>query len=280
MSRNTGTRLRRSQKPKPEPKAESRKKTAPQSLEPAATHKLQKMLAQAGLGSRRDMEEMIAAGRVSINGVVAEIGARVGPDDVVRVDKRPIKLQYDTQKLRVLLYHKPEGEIVSRDDPEKRASVFDKLPPIKGAKWTAIGRLDFNTSGLLIFTTSGDMANRMMHPSFEVEREYAVRIMGTLTDEQIIALKQGIELEDGMARFDSLVDQGGEGSNHWYYVVLREGRNREVRRMFEALGLTVSRLIRVRFGIVSLPSRLKRGHWMELEAEDVAKMLTWAGMEA
>jgi 23S rRNA pseudouridine2605 synthase len=279
MSRNTGTRLRRSQKPKPEPKAESRKKAAAPA-EPAATHKLQKMLAQAGLGSRRDMEEMIAAGRVTINGVVAEIGARVGPDDVVRVDKRPIKLQYDAQKLRVLLYHKPEGEIVSRDDPEKRASVFDKLPPIKGAKWTAIGRLDFNTSGLLIFTTSGDMANRMMHPSFEVEREYAVRIMGTLTDEQIIALKQGIELEDGVARFDSLVDQGGEGSNHWYYVVLREGRNREVRRMFEALGLTVSRLIRVRFGIVSLPSRLKRGHWLELEAEDVAKMLTWAGMDA
>jgi 23S rRNA pseudouridine2605 synthase len=279
MSRNTGTRLRRSQKPKSEPKAESRKKAAAPA-EPAATHKLQKMLAQAGLGSRRDMEEMIAAGRVTINGVVAEIGARVGPDDVVRVDKRPIKLQYDTQKLRVLLYHKPEGEIVSRDDPEKRASVFDKLPPIRGAKWTAIGRLDFNTSGLLIFTTSGDMANRMMHPSFEVEREYAVRIMGTLTDEQIIALKQGIELEDGVARFDSLVDQGGEGSNHWYYVVLREGRNREVRRMFEALGLTVSRLIRVRFGIVGLPPRLKRSHWVELEAEDVAKMLTWAGMDA
>ena len=248
--------------------------------EPVATHKLQKMLAQAGLGSRRDMEEMIAAGRVTINGVVAEIGARVGPADVVRVDKRPIKLQYDTHKLRVLLYHKPEGEIVSRDDPEKRPSVFDKLPPIKGAKWTAIGRLDFNTSGLLIFTTSGDMANRMMHPSFEVEREYAVRIMGTLADEQIVALKKGIELEDGMARFDSLVDQGGEGSNHWYYVVLREGRNREVRRMFEALGLTVSRLIRVRFGIVGLPPRLKRGHWLELEAEDVDKMLAWAGMEA
>ncbi|TCV90135.1 ribosomal large subunit pseudouridine synthase B [Sulfurirhabdus autotrophica] len=240
------------------------------------SHKLQKMLAQAGMGSRREMEEVIKAGRVTINGKVAETGDRVGPEDVVRVDKRPVKLQFAGENTRILLYHKQEGEIVSRDDPEGRTDVFEKLPRIRGGKWISVGRLDFNTSGLLVFTTSGELANRLMHPRFEVQRQYAVRILGELTDEQMKLLRTGIELEDGLAKFDELADQGGEGSNHWYHVVLREGRNREVRRMFESIGLTVSRLMRVRFGIINMPPRLKRGQWLELEPKQVAQVMKWA----
>jgi 23S rRNA pseudouridine2605 synthase len=181
----------------------------------------------------------------------------------------------------VLLYHKPEGEIVSRDDPEKRASVFDKLPKLRGQKWIAIGRLDFNTSGLLIFTTSGELANRLMHPRFEVEREYAVRVQGTMTDEQVTkVLKEGVMLEDGPVTFDKLEDQGGEGFNHWYRVMLKEGRNRIVRRTFDALGLPVSRLMRVRFGIINLPPRLKRGMTAELGEAEVAQVLEWVGIAA
>jgi 23S rRNA pseudouridine2605 synthase len=241
------------------------------------TQKLHKLLAQSGLGSRREMDALVEAGRVTVNGKVATTGARVGPNDDVRVSGRRVLLRFDTpRKVRVLFYHKPEGEIVSRDDPDKRPSVFDHLPILRNSKWHAIGRLDFNTSGLLIFTTSGELANRMMHPRYEMEREYAVRVRGTLTPEQMEALRNGIPLEDGIAHFDSLADQGGEGSNHWYRAVLKEGRNREVRRMFEVLGLTVSRLIRVRFGNTTLPPRLKRGRWMELEPEAVEAMMTWA----
>ena len=245
--------------------------------------RLQKVLAQAGLGSRREMEEWIAAGRVTVNGEVATLGMRVVEGDVVRADnKRPIRIKaQDTRLPRVLLYHKQEGEIVSRDDPEKRASVFDKLPRLSGMKWIAIGRLDFNTSGLLIFTTSGDLANRLMHPRFEVEREYAVRVQGSMTDEQMRQmLKEGITLEDGPVKFEKLMDEGGEGYNHWYRLVLKEGRNRVVRRTFEALGLPVSRLMRVRFGIVNLPPRLKRGMLAELGPGEVTAILDWAGMEA
>lgn len=244
------------------------------------TQKLQKILAQAGLGSRRDMEELIKAGRVTVNGQVAELGARVGDDDVLRVDSKNVRVRPADKMPRVTLYHKPEGEIVSRDDPEGRPSVFDRLPQMNTSKWIAIGRLDFNTSGLLIFTTSGELANHLMHPRFEVEREYAVRTLGMLTPEQMEQLTAGIELEDGTAKFDLIADQGGEGINHWYKVVLREGRNREVRRMFEAVGLTVSRLMRVRFGMINLPSRLKRGQTLELEASEVGKILSWAGIEA
>ncbi len=180
---------------------------------------------------------------------------------------------------RVLLYHKPEGEIVSRDDPGKRASVFDKLPKLRAQKWIAVGRLDFNTSGLLIFTTSGELANRLMHPRFEVEREYAVRVQGTMTEAQMEqALKHGVELEDGLVKFEKLNDEGGEGYNHWYRVMLKEGRNRVVRRTFDALGLPVSRLMRVRFGIISLPPRLKRGMTAELGEDEVAQVLDWAGI--
>ncbi len=239
------------------------------------TQKLQKMLAQAGLGSRRDMEGWIEEGRVTVNGKVATIGTRVGPDDQVKVGRRIIRMPAPEQLPRVLLYHKPEGEIVSRDDPEGRASVFTALPRLRGAKWLAVGRLDYNTCGLLIFTTSGDIANRIMHPRFEVEREYAVRIMGQLTAEQIIRLKEGIKLDDGVARCESIKDEGGEGANHWYRMVLKEGRNRIVRRMFEALGMTVSRLMRVRFGIVGLPARLKRGQCLELTPQETQRVLLW-----
>jgi 23S rRNA pseudouridine2605 synthase len=175
----------------------------------------------------------------------------------------------------VLIYHKPEGEIVSHEDPEGRTSVFEQLPQLRGAKWLAVGRLDYNTSGLLIFTTSGELANRMMHPRFAVEREYAVRIVGQLNAGQLERLRNGIELSDGLAKCDAVSDEGGEGSNHWYRIVLREGRNRVVRRLFEALGLTVSRLIRVRFGVVALPPRLKRGQVTSLPAAEVKRLLAW-----
>lgn len=236
------------------------------------------MLAQAGLGSRREMEELIRSGKVTVNGQIAEIGAQVEEDDLVKVNGRAVRFRMASRLPRILLYHKPEGEIVSRDDPEKRESVFDVLPQIRGGKWIAVGRLDFNTSGLLIFTTSGELANHLMHPRFEVEREYAVRARGELTPDQLQQMRQGIQMEDGPAKFESLVDEGGEGSNHWYRGVLKEGRNREVRRMFETMGLTVSRLMRVRFGILSLPPRVKRGRWLELEPAQVAEVLRWAGI--
>ena len=238
--------------------------------------KLQKVLAQAGLGSRRMMEAWIAEGRVTVNGESATLGMRVVEGDLVKAERRTIRVGERDNATRVLLYHKPEGEIVSRDDPENRVSVFDKLPKLRGQKWIAIGRLDFNTSGLLIFTTSGELANRLMHPRFEVEREYAVRVQGKMTDAQIEqAIKLGVELEDGLVKFEKLEDHGGEGFNHWYRVMLKEGRNRVVRRTFDALGLPVSRLIRVRFGIVNLPPRLKRGMTAELGDGEVAKIRTW-----
>lgn len=245
--------------------------------------RLQKVLAQAGVGSRREMEEWITAGRVTVNGEVATLGMRVHEGDEVRVGKRWINVKAPGAELpRVLLYHKPEGEIVSRDDPEKRATVFDKLPRLRGLKWIAIGRLDFNTSGLLIFTTSGELANRLMHPRFEVEREYAVRVQGEMTVEQTLQMTKGggVELEDGPVKFERLVDEGGEGFNHWYRIVIKEGRNREVRRTFEALGLPVSRLIRVRFGIVNLPPSIKRGKMAELGEGEVKQVMEWAGLVA
>lgn len=242
------------------------------------TQRLHKLLALAGLGSRRDMEELIASGRVTVNGQVATVGAGVTEHDVVRLDSRPLRLPFEAELPQVLIYHKPEGEIVSQDDPEGRASVFDKLPKVKNGKWIAIGRLDMNTSGLLIFTTSGELANRFMHPRYEVEREYAVRIFGELTEGQITQLKEGIELEDGPANFDSIIPQGGEGANHWYQVILREGRNREVRRLFEAFQLPVSRLMRVRFGPVNLPPRVKRGKMLKLEQKEVVGLLEWADL--
>ena len=241
--------------------------------------KLHKMLAHSGLGSRRAMEEAILSGRVMVNGKRAEVGMRVGPEDMIRFEGRIVKLKFTSRLPRVMLYHKPEGEIVSRDDPEKRTTVFEKLPRMRSAKWISIGRLDFNTSGLLIFTTSGELANRLTHPGFEVEREYSVRILGRVTPDQAKLLTSGIELEDGPAKFEVMSDEGGEGANHWYRVILKEGRNRVVRRLFEALGLTVSRLIRTRFGPLILPSRVKRGMLLELEEHEVAALMKWAGLE-
>lgn len=245
----------------------------PSSTLTTATFKLQKLLAQKGLGSRREMETLIAGGEVSVNGKTAVIGDRVGAGDVVRIGKRVIRFNLEESLPKVLLYHKPEGEIVSRQDPQDRPSVFDKLPHLRSSKWIAIGRLDFNTSGLLIFTTDGTLANRLMHPRFEMEREYAVRILGELNDEQMQQLTTGIELADGRAAFSYLADQGGEGANHWYRVILKEGKNREVRRMFDAIGITVSRLMRVRFGPINLPPRIKRGQWLELDEKETRRLL-------
>lgn len=235
--------------------------------------KLHKMLADLGLGSRRELEEWIIAGRVSVNSLPAHVGQRVGPEDKVRVNGKLVHIRFSQKAPRVLLYHKPEGEIVSRDDPEGRPSVFEKLPKISGGRWIAVGRLDFNTSGLLIFTNSGDLANKLMHPSYGLEREYAVRLLGELTEVQAKELLDGVTLEDGVAKFNTIQDGGGEGSNHWYRVTIGEGRNREVRRMFEALGLTVSRLMRVRYGPFELPRRLGRGRLEELKPEDVSRVL-------
>jgi len=237
--------------------------------------KLHKVLAQAGFGSRRAMEERIRAGEVTVDGKVAGIGDRVTPEDRVRVGERILRWPQADRLPRVLLYHKPEGEIVSNDDPQGRPTVFARLPPARGAKWLAIGRLDFNTSGLLIFTTSGDLANRMMHPRFEVDREYAVRVLGAVHPAALDALRAGVRLEDGVARFEQLEEEGGEGANRWFRVLLKEGRNRIVRRLFESQNLTVSRLMRVRFGIIALPPQLKRGQFIELPAADVANLLAW-----
>lgn len=244
----------------------------------AVKPKLHKVLADAGIGSRREMEELIVSGRVSVNGEPAYIGQRVAAEDVVRVNGRIIKRPNADRPPRVILYHKPAGEIVSHDDPGKRETVFSRLPKIKVGKWLSVGRLDLNTEGLLIFTTSGDMAHRFMHPRYGAEREYAVRVLGELTPEQIKQLTTGIELEDGMAQFGSLEFVGGEGSNRWYRVTIFEGRNREVRRMFEAVGLTVSRLIRTRFGEVVLPRNLRRGRWEELSPEMVTALMVRLGL--
>jgi 23S rRNA pseudouridine2605 synthase len=242
--------------------------------------KLHKVLAEAGLGSRRDMEELIVAGRVSVNGEPAHIGQRILPTDAVRINGKLIQRRVNSSKPpRVLVYHKPAGEIVSHDDPEGRPSVFDRLPTMKTGKWLAVGRLDFNTEGLLLFTTSGDLANRLMHPRYNIDREYAVRTLGELEEGMRQKLLAGVELDDGMANFTKIVDGGGEGINKWYRVVIGEGRNREVRRMFEAVGLTVSRLIRTRYGAMTLPSGLKRGRWEELEENDVRSFMAAFGIE-
>ena len=240
--------------------------------------RLQKALANSGVGSRREMEEWIEAGLVLVNGKKATLGDKVGPHDRVTVKGDMIKLKWADRLPRVILYHKQEGEIVSRDDPQGRISIFDRLPQAKSSRWVAVGRLDVNTSGLMIITTSGELANSLMHPSFEVEREYAVRVLGELTDEQLREMCREIVLEDGPARFERIVAQGGEGVNHWYRVVLKEGRNREVRRMFEHFDLQVSRLIRVRFGQIGLPPRLKRGQFYELNEVEVAAVMKWSNL--
>ncbi len=240
---------------------------------------MHKVLASCGFGSRRAMEELIIAGRISVNREPADIGQKVGPGDEVRINGELVKVRFSEPRVRILMYHKPAGEIVTRDDPEGRPTVFEQLPNIGNGKWIAVGRLDFNTEGLLLFSNSGELANKMMHPRYEVEREYAVRVLGTLAEEQKQSLLTGIDLEDGKANVEKLEDGGGEGANHWYHVVIKEGRNREVRRLFEALGLTVSRLIRTRYGPVAMPSRVKRAQTLELSPEEVGAVLAAAGMK-
>lgn len=237
------------------------------------TVKLQKALADAGLGARREIEEWIAAGRVNVNGEPAHLGQRVCATDKVKVGGRLVNLHFSERAPRVLLYHKPEGEIVSRDDPQGRPSVFNALPRLRGGRWIAIGRLDFNSCGLLLFTTEGALANRLMHPRYGIDREYAVRVLGELKEDALRQLTEGIELEDGPAKFIRLRPAGGEGANHWYNVTLDEGRNREVRRMFDAVGVTVSRLMRVRYGPIVLPPNLKRGQNRELTPDEVKLLL-------
>lgn len=265
--------MRISRTRKETPKEQQKPSTAKNKPVSEVTHKLHKLLAQTGLGSRREMEKLIATGQVTINGKIAKIGDRIGVKDVVRVKKRIINIEFNEGLPRIILYHKPEGEIVSQNDPYERPSVFNKLPKLKTSKWVSVGRLDFNTSGLLMFTTDGVLANRLMHPRFEVEREYAVRIVGQLDSRQITLLTMGIKLKDGIAKFDHLSYEGGKSSNHWYKIILKEGKNREVRRMFEAIGITVSRLIRVRFGPVKLPPRLRRGRTTELNRAEVESLL-------
>ncbi len=244
-----------------------------------AGERLQKALAARGLGSRREIEGWIEAGRIRINGNPAKLGDRVSPGDRVRVDGKEIRIGFRPEAARqVLVYNKPEGELVTRHDPEGRRTVFDRLPKVGQARWVAVGRLDINTSGLLLLSTDGGLANRLMHPSTAVEREYSVRVLGEVSDSQLARLTQGIELEDGPARFEHIAEGGGNGANRWYRVVLREGRNREVRRLWEAAGVKVSRLIRVRYGNVELGPRLFTGHWRKLTPDELDGLLALAGM--
>lgn len=243
-----------------------------------ADEKLQKVLARAGLGSRREMERAIVDGRVSVDGKVASLGDRVTADAKLKLDGKPVKASSLKTAARVLLYNKPEGEICSRKDPEGRRSVFDRLPRLQGERWVCVGRLDYNTTGLLLFTTDGELANKLMHPSTVIEREYLCRVMGSASEQNLQALVDGVQLEDGVARFSDIVDGGGEGINHWYYVVIMEGRNREVRRLWESQGLQVNRLKRVRYGSVFIPSKVKVGQWTELTPAEVADVYAMAGL--
>ncbi|MFV9669483.1 23S rRNA pseudouridine(2605) synthase RluB [uncultured Pantoea sp.] len=246
------------------------------------SEKLQKVLARAGHGSRREIESMIAAGRVSVDGKIATLGDRVESSKSlkIRIDGHLVSIaESATEVCRVLAYYKPEGELCTRSDPEGRPTVFDRLPRLRGSRWIAVGRLDVNTCGLMLFTTDGELANRLMHPSREVEREYAVRVFGQVDDDKIRQLSKGVQLEDGPAAFKTLRFGGGEGINQWYNVTLTEGRNREVRRLWEAVGVQVSRLMRVRYGDITLPKGLPRGGWTELDLPAVNYLRNLVGMD-
>lgn len=242
--------------------------------------RLQKLLANAGLGSRRQIEAWIREGRVEVNGRKASLGDRATLQDRISVDGRPVsERRLGRQDRYVILYNKPEGEVVTRSDPEDRRTVFQSLPRLPRGRWIAVGRLDVNSSGLLLFTNDGELANRLMHPRQLIEREYAVRVHGEVTDEMLRQLVRGVELEDGPARFEEVVFSGGEGANRWYHVVLMEGRKREVRRMWEAVGVVVNRLKRVRFGPIILDSKVKAGMWRELDNREKKELLRIAGMK-
>jgi 23S rRNA pseudouridine2605 synthase len=243
--------------------------------------RLQKVLAEAGLGSRRTLEGWIAEGRVRVNGQLAKLGDRVLPSDRIRVDGEEVKRRSPRKaRLRVLAYHKPEGEVVTRRDPEGRPTIFRRLPGIRDGRWITVGRLDLNTAGLLLVTNNGELANRLMHPSRQVEREYAVRIHGDVPEQALEQLVQGVQLDDGPARFEDIVESGGSGANRWFHVLLVEGRNREVRRLWEAVGCEVSRLKRVRFGNIILGARPLPGQWRELTDEELDELLAIAGLPA
>lgn len=246
----------------------------------AETPKLHKVLAQAGMGSRLEMEQLIMEGRISVNNEPAHIGQRIQFGDNIKVNGKPIRFRIDPPPARVIAYHKPVGEVVTHDDPQNRPTVFRRLPKLHQGKWQSVGRLDLNTEGLLLFTSSGELANNLMHPRFGLEREYAVRVLGSLTKDEKKLLLEGVKLDDGMAQFGSIEDGGGEGSNCWYRVTISEGRNREVRRMLEAVGHAVSRLIRIRYGAMVLPRGLKRGAWMELDDADIRSLVQAAGGRA
>ncbi|MBK6321127.1 MAG: rRNA pseudouridine synthase [Burkholderiales bacterium] len=243
----------------------------------AETPKLHKVLAQAGMGSRLEMEQLIMEGRISVNNEPAHIGQRIQFGDNIKVNGKPIRVRIDPPPARVIAYHKPVGEVVTHDDPQNRPTVFRRLPKLHQGKWQSVGRLDLNTEGLLLFTSSGELANNLMHPRFGLEREYAVRVLGSLSKDEKQMLLAGVHLDDGMAQFGSIEEGGGEGSNCWYRVTISEGRNREVRRMLEAVGHAVSRLIRIRYGAMVLPRGLKRGAWMELDESDIRSLVQAAG---
>lgn len=243
----------------------------------AETPKLHKILAQAGMGSRLEMEQLILEGRISVNDEPAHVGQRIQFGDQIKVNGKPVRFRIDPPPARVIAYHKPVGEVVTHDDPQNRPTVFRRLPRLHHGKWQSVGRLDLNTEGLLLFTSSGELANKLMHPRFGLVREYAVRVLGSLSKEEKQMLLDGVRLDDGAAQFGSIEAGGGEGSNCWYRVTISEGRNREVRRMFEAVGHAVSRLIRIRYGAMVLPRGLKRGAWMELDAIDIASLVRAAG---
>ena len=245
--------------------------------EQGSGEKLQKALAHLGLGSRRQIEKWIEAGRLTIDGKLAQLGDRVRGGQAVRLDGKPVPLEAASD-VRVLLYHKPLREVCSRSDPEGRKTVFERLPRLRSGRWISVGRLDFNTSGVLLFTTDGELANALMHPSAAIEREYLVRVMGGVDDAMLERLKAGVQLDDGPARFSDIQEGGGDGINRFFYVVLMEGRNREVRRLWESQGLTVSRLKRVRYGEVFMPSKLKQGQWLELPQRDVDVIYQMAGL--
>lgn len=249
-------------------------------LPEADSPKLHKVLAQAGLGSRLEMEQLILQGRISVNNEPAHIGQRIQYGDQVKLNGKPIRYRIAPPPARVIAYHKPVGEVVTHDDPQNRPTVFRKLPRLQQGKWQSVGRLDLNTEGLLLFTSSGELANQLMHPRFGLEREYAVRVLGALSSEEKQRLLDGVRLDDGMAQFGTIEEGGGEGSNCWYRVTISEGRNREVRRLFESVGHAVSRLIRIRYGAMVLPRGLKRGAWMELDERDIRALFQAAGGSA
>lgn len=249
---------------------------------PEVSEKLQKVLAARGIGSRREMERWISEGRIRVNGKVAQLGDRVEPDDRIQVDGRALSSK--KQSHRYLLYNKPEGEICSRDDPDGRPTVFDRLPRLNNQRWISVGRLDYNTSGLLLFTTDGELANRLMHPSSGIEREYAVRVLGNVTQDSLDRMREGVLLEDGIYRFSDIQrgrdrEQAEDRANQWFYVVLMQGRNREVRRLWESQGYTVSRLKRVRYGSFFIPSAVRAGQFTDLKTKDVKELYRMAGME-